>query len=102
MCAGMASPEPLCSIRELRWMMSQGPGLLGPFDAALVALQVIGEGREAGGTWGTVEGSGFRIEIRTGATWGLSGQRCASCRRLELDHEGTRRMQDMCHNACLC
>jgi hypothetical protein len=44
MLSGLASPEPLSSIRELRWMLSQGPGLLGPFDAALVAMQVGGCG----------------------------------------------------------
>jgi hypothetical protein len=38
--AGMASPAPLARVRELRWMLAQGLGLLGPFDAALVALQV--------------------------------------------------------------
>lgn len=38
--AGMASPRPLCDVRELRWMCGTGLGLLGPFDAALVALKV--------------------------------------------------------------
>jgi hypothetical protein len=38
--AGMQAPQQLCRVRELRWMLSTGLGLLGPFDAALVALQV--------------------------------------------------------------
>lgn len=42
--AGMASPQQLSQVRELRWMLGSGLGLLGPFDAALVALQVRGEG----------------------------------------------------------
>jgi hypothetical protein len=38
--AGLQAPQQLCRVRELRWMLSTGLGLLGPFDAALVALQV--------------------------------------------------------------
>jgi hypothetical protein len=38
--AGMAAPQQLGRVRELRWMLGSGLGLLGPFDAALVALQV--------------------------------------------------------------
>jgi hypothetical protein len=38
--AGLHAPQQLCRVRELRWMLSTGLGLLGPFDAALVALQV--------------------------------------------------------------
>lgn len=38
--AGMQTPQQLSHVRELRWMLSSGLGLLGPFDAALVALQV--------------------------------------------------------------
>ena len=41
---GMAAPQQLSQLRELRWMLSSGLGLLGPFDAALVALQVGGGG----------------------------------------------------------
>lgn len=36
---GMPAPQQLSRVRELRWMLSSGLGLLGPFDAALVALQ---------------------------------------------------------------
>lgn len=36
---GMQAPQQLGHVRELRWMLSSGLGLLGPFDAALVALQ---------------------------------------------------------------
>lgn len=39
---GMPAPQQLGRVRELRWMLSSGLGLLGPFDAALVALQVRG------------------------------------------------------------
>jgi hypothetical protein len=38
--SGMSAPQQLGRVRELRWMLSSGLGLLGPFDAALVALQV--------------------------------------------------------------
>lgn len=37
--SGMQAPQQLSHVRELRWMLSSGLGLLGPFDAALVALQ---------------------------------------------------------------
>jgi hypothetical protein len=37
---GMAGPVRLAGVRELRWMCCSGLGLLGPFEAALVALQV--------------------------------------------------------------
>lgn len=39
--AGMPEPQQLRDVRELRWMLATGLGLLGPFEAALVALQVI-------------------------------------------------------------
>jgi hypothetical protein len=42
---GMSAPQQLGRVRELRWMLSSGLGLLGPFDAALVALQVRGGAR---------------------------------------------------------
>ena len=38
--AGMPEPQRLREVRELRWMLASGLGLLGPFEAALVALQV--------------------------------------------------------------
>jgi hypothetical protein len=37
---GMAGPVRLSGVRELRWMCCSGLGLLGPFEAALVSLQV--------------------------------------------------------------
>lgn len=46
--SGMAAPQQLGRVRELRWMLSSGLGLLGPFDAALVALQVRGKGWRGG------------------------------------------------------
>ncbi|KAF8069423.1 GRV2 [Scenedesmus sp. PABB004] len=39
--AGMAAPAQLGRVRELRWMCGTGLGLLGPFDAALVALKIL-------------------------------------------------------------
>jgi hypothetical protein len=39
---GMQGPARLSDVRELRWMCCSGLGLLGPFEAALVALQVSG------------------------------------------------------------
>lgn len=39
--AGMPQPRQFNDIRELRWMSAKGGGLLGPFDAALVALQLL-------------------------------------------------------------
>lgn len=44
---GMPAPQQLGRVRELRWMLSSGLGLLGPFDATLVALQVR-EGAKGG------------------------------------------------------
>lgn len=38
--AGMPESQQLREVRELRWMLASGLGLLGPFEAALVALQV--------------------------------------------------------------
>lgn len=38
---GMAQAVPLGQIRELRWALSKGPGLLSPFEAAGVALGVL-------------------------------------------------------------
>jgi len=40
--AGRRAPgDPLLSVRELRWMLAEGGGLMGPFDAALVGLQSL-------------------------------------------------------------
>jgi hypothetical protein len=39
--AGLGAPRQFGSVRELRWMMSCGLGLMGPFEAALVSLQVM-------------------------------------------------------------
>ncbi|GIL47629.1 hypothetical protein Vafri_4396, partial [Volvox africanus] len=38
---GMQRPEPLGSIRELRWMLARGPGRFSPYAAAELALQLL-------------------------------------------------------------
>eukprot|EP00882_Tetradesmus_deserticola_P011484 GHRQ01012150.1.p1 GENE.GHRQ01012150.1~~GHRQ01012150.1.p1 ORF type:complete len:544 (+),score=279.40 GHRQ01012150.1:121-1632(+) len=38
---GMQGPARLAGVRELCWMCCSGLGLLGPFEAALVALQIL-------------------------------------------------------------
>jgi DnaJ family protein C protein 13 len=38
---GMPQPQPLRAIRELRWSLAPGPGLLSPFEAAGVALDAL-------------------------------------------------------------
>lgn len=52
---GMTAAQRLVEVRELRWMLSRGLGLLGPFDAALVALKV---GVRVLGGGGCLEGGG--------------------------------------------
>ncbi|KAK9822709.1 hypothetical protein WJX81_005943 [Elliptochloris bilobata] len=39
--AGMAEPQPLEALRELRWLVSTGAGTLGAFEAAEIALRVL-------------------------------------------------------------
>ncbi|KAL0040215.1 hypothetical protein WJX77_000548 [Trebouxia sp. C0004] len=39
--AGMPEPKPLASIRELRWLVSQRLGELGPFSMAEIALRLL-------------------------------------------------------------
>ncbi len=38
---GMPQPLPLSQVRELRWALARGPGLLSPFEAAGAALDVM-------------------------------------------------------------
>jgi hypothetical protein len=54
----MQAPQQLIQMRELRWMLSSGLGLLGPFDAALVALQASLGGSGGGGAGGGGGGGG--------------------------------------------
>ncbi|WIA10346.1 hypothetical protein OEZ85_010538 [Tetradesmus obliquus] len=70
---GMQGPARLSAVRELRWMCCGGLGLLGPFEAALVALQIL---QQLASLQPAVDESGAVLQPLPRAHVGLAAPSC--------------------------